>query len=71
MHRKILWQLSYDTPDLISTIFFICRQEGATATIVFGHQAKDLTIRNGLIGNVLIGNVNIHFDKNDDAKSTH
>ncbi len=26
MHRKILCQLSYDTPDLISTIFFICRQ---------------------------------------------
>jgi hypothetical protein len=39
---------------------------GATATIVSGHQAKDLTIRNGRIGNV-----NIHFDKNDDAKSTH
>ena len=56
---------SYDTPDLISTIFLICRQ-GAAATIVSGHQAKDLTIRNGLIGNV-----NIHFDKNDDAKSTH
>ena len=66
MHRKILWQLSYDTTDLISTIFFICRQEGATATIVFGHQAKDLTIRNGRIGKV-----NIHFDKNNDAKSMH
>ena len=47
---------------------------GATATIVAGHQAKDLTIRNGRISDV-----NIHFDKNDDddgkqmilAKSTH
>ena len=37
---------------------------GATATIVSGHQAKDLTIRNGRIGKV-----NIQFDKNDDAKS--
>ena len=26
MHRKILCQLSYDTPDLISTIFFVCRR---------------------------------------------
>mgnify|MGYP006891264587 CR=1 FL=1 len=26
MHRKILCQLSYDTPDLISTIYFICRR---------------------------------------------
>jgi hypothetical protein len=40
---------------------------GATATIVSGHQAKDLTIRNGR----RIGKVNIHFDKNDDAKSMH
>ena len=26
MYRKILCQLSYDTPDLISIIFFICRR---------------------------------------------
>jgi hypothetical protein len=39
---------------------------GATATIVSGHQAKDPTIRNGCIGDV-----NIHFDKNDNAKLTH
>ena len=40
---------------------------GATATIVSGHQVKEhLTIRNGRIGNV-----NIHFDKNNDAKSMH
>ena len=26
MRRKILCQLLYDTPDLISTIFFICRR---------------------------------------------
>ena len=50
------------TVDLQATVM-----TGATATIVSGHQAKDpLTIRNGRIGNV-----NIHFDKNDDAKSTH
>ncbi len=41
-------------------------QNGEEASAFAPDQAKDLTIRNGRIGNV-----NIHFDKNDDAKSTH
>ena len=39
---------------------------GETETIVSGHQAKDLTIRNRHIDDV-----NIHFEKNDEAKSKH
>jgi len=34
MHRKFLCQLSYDTPDLISTILFICRGPQTLAQIL-------------------------------------
>ena len=38
MQRKLLCQLLYDTPDITTTIFFICRGEGNP--LFLAHQAR-------------------------------